>query len=446
MAIDTEPESTLTERAVDAVRSVVARVASLGGTPSAAAAVDTPTWVTRAGWDADESLRTGTPQTAPVRMAVVHHTAGANTYTREEAPGVVRGIYVYHTSGLGWNDIGYNFLIDRFGTIYVGRYGGPREGVVGAHAYGFNTGSTGVALLGTYTSATPSAAALASLEHLLAWKLELHDLDPMGRTTMTCGGTDLYQRGQTVTLPVIAGHRDVNRTVCPGDTLYAKLPELRRAVAARTAASTPAPYTVTFTLSAAEVTAGETVTYAGRVTTATGAAARGKVTVQKRRAPDGAWCDWRTATLAADGGYAVAVAMTTPDRDWQFRVRMPGDALGATGLSAVRALRVSALAPYTVTLTLSASDVKPGTKVIYRGTVKTADGKAGSGSVTLQKRRKGSTQWLAWRTLALRKGAYATTVAMTTPARDWQFRARMPGDALGATGFSPLCGLHVRSR
>ncbi len=164
-------------------------------------------------------------------MAFVHHTAGGNTYTQAEAPAVVRGIYAYHTLGLKWSDIGYNFLIDRFGTVYVGRYGGPRQGVVGAHVYGFNAGSTGVSVMGTYTSLEPPAAALASLHRLLAWKLELHGLDPVGQAKMTCGATDRFTEGQAVTFPVVAGHRDANYTACPGDRLYAGLPAVRQAAA-----------------------------------------------------------------------------------------------------------------------------------------------------------------------------------------------------------------------
>jgi len=344
MAIDTSPDGTVAERALGAVRRIVVTVAAMARTPIASAAVDDPAWVTRAGWGADESLRKEAPVKAPVRMAFVHHTAGANTYTRTEAPGIVRGIYVYHTTGLGWNDIGYNSLIDRFGTIYVGRYGGPRQGVVGAHTYGFNTGSTGVAIMGTYTSATPPAA-MASLEHLLAWKLELHGLDPQGNATMIAGGSDRYTEGQTVTLPVIAGHRDANYTACPGDALYAQLATVRRAVATRLsrAAPAPEPWNVTLALSADQVEVDDSVTYSGTVTDAGGRPGLGTVTVQKRRASGGDWIEWRRADLQADGSYAVAVTMTNR-QSWEVRAKMPADAANLSGYSAIRDLRVTAAA------------------------------------------------------------------------------------------------------
>ena len=119
-----------------------------------------PPIVTRAAWGADEAYRKGLPAYGVVRCAFVHHTVNANTYTRAQAPALVRGIYYYHTQVNGWNDFGYNFLIDRFGTIYEGRYGGVTKAVRGAQVLvGFNSWSTGVALIGTFETVAPSAAA-----------------------------------------------------------------------------------------------------------------------------------------------------------------------------------------------------------------------------------------------------------------------------------------------
>ncbi len=164
-------------------------------------------------------------------MAFVHHTASGNLYSTTDAPALVRGIYAYHTKSLHWNDIAYNFLVDRFGTIYEGRYGGVTRGVVGAHVLGFNTGSTGVSIIGTFTDEAPPAGAVVSLERLLAWKLSIHGLDPAGTADLVSGAKDKYAKGATATFPVIAGHREANFTECPGEVLYGLLPSVRANVA-----------------------------------------------------------------------------------------------------------------------------------------------------------------------------------------------------------------------
>jgi hypothetical protein len=444
VALDTEGDGAPLQTALRGVRRLVATVAGLRLTAPASAAVSEPAWVTRAGWGADESLRSGSVATAPVKMAFVHHTAGGNTYAREDAPAVVRGIYAYHTQTLGWNDIGYNFLVDRFGTIYVGRAGGPRQGVVGAHTYGFNTGSTGVSVMGTYTSAAPPAAATASLEHLLAWKLGLHGVGPEGTATMTCGASEKHTSGQTVTFPVIAGHRDANYTVCPGDAFYAALATLRAQVAARMqhASAVPQPWSVTLSLPAANVTAGTEVTYSGTVKRADGASGSGTATVQKRAASGGSWTDWRTVKLDAKGAYGVTVRMVN-ERVWQFRTRMVGGGASLTAYSPVRELRVTAPKPWVVTLTLPATAVQLDEVVAYSGTVRSATGAPGAGRVTVQKRPASGGTWADWRTATLDpEGAYSVSVKMVNP-RSWRFRARMAADTANLTGTSGVCGLRV---
>jgi hypothetical protein len=199
----------------------------------APAATSAPPIVPRASWGADESIRRGGPTYAPsVRFAVVHHTAGTNGYSRAEAPAVVRAIQLYHVRGNGWNDIGYNFLVDRFGTIYEGRFGGSERNVVGAHALGFNNGSVGVALLGAYGSAAPSRAAQDALARLLAWRLDLAHVDPTGLTTVISGGSERYPAGVPVPLRSVSGHRDTGYTECPGGLLYARLNDIARAAGA----------------------------------------------------------------------------------------------------------------------------------------------------------------------------------------------------------------------
>ena len=187
----------------------------------------------RSGWQADESIRRAKPVYADtLRMAYVHHTAGTNTYSRLEAPAVVRGIEVYHVKGNGWNDIGYNALVDRFGTVYEGRYGGIDRNVVGAHAKGFNTGSFGIAVMGDFRSVDPPAAAVDALVQTLAWRLDLAHVDPLSTLNAISSGNERFVSGIPVFLRAISGHRDTGLTTCPGERLYAQLPTIARRVAA----------------------------------------------------------------------------------------------------------------------------------------------------------------------------------------------------------------------
>ncbi len=191
-----------------------------------------PAIVPRAGWGANELIKRAPPSYAPqVQHAIVHHTAGSNSYTRAESAAIVRGIQTYHVRGNGWNDIGYNFLVDRFGQVFEGRFGGIERAVVGAHAEGFNTGSAGVAVMGNYNATQISAAARAALVQTLAWRLDLAHVDPLRTLSVVSGGNGRFQRGIPVLLRGIVGHRDTGFTTCPGNVLYSQLGALAAEVA-----------------------------------------------------------------------------------------------------------------------------------------------------------------------------------------------------------------------
>ncbi|MEV5386057.1 peptidoglycan recognition protein [Streptomyces sp. NPDC052721] len=191
-----------------------------------------PRIVTRRGWGADESLRErGFVYTKKIKAAFVHHTATGNAYTCAQAPSVIRSIYRYHVQSMGWRDIGYNFLVDKCGTLYEGRAGGVAKAVLGAHTLGFNTNSMGIAVIGTYGATKPSSAAVTAIARLTAWKLGLYGVNPSGKTYLTSGGGNLYPKGKNVRLHVISGHRDGFATECPGKRLYAKLGTARSSAA-----------------------------------------------------------------------------------------------------------------------------------------------------------------------------------------------------------------------
>jgi N-acetylmuramoyl-L-alanine amidase len=203
--------------------------------PSAAEALTRrPRIITRAQWGADPSLMNCTPLVADfLDMGFVHHTAGSNSYTKAQADDVVRGIYAYHTNGRGWCDIGYNFLVDRFGDVFEGRSGGVTNDVIGAAQAGFNTGAFSVSVMGNFDQVRPPAPAVRALDRLLAWRLDVGHVNPSAHTVMISGGgrTTRYPAGTKVKLRTISGHRDTGLTACPGRVLYAMLPAIRSDVA-----------------------------------------------------------------------------------------------------------------------------------------------------------------------------------------------------------------------
>ncbi|HXY71310.1 MAG TPA: N-acetylmuramoyl-L-alanine amidase [Actinomycetota bacterium] len=193
-----------------------------------------PTIISRKGWGADPGKINCFFGYAPaLKMAFVHHTDTPNDYGPSQSAAIVRGIYAYHTDVHKWCDIGYNFLVDRYGRIFEGRQGGEDEPVIPAAVKGFNTDTVSVAAIGTFTTATPPPAMLGSIEHLLAWRLSLAGISPGATAYMESGGGIgvRWKKGTWVHLRTISGHRDANFTSCPGNRLYADLPAIRSAVA-----------------------------------------------------------------------------------------------------------------------------------------------------------------------------------------------------------------------
>ncbi|MEV6161323.1 peptidoglycan recognition protein [Streptomyces sp. NPDC052052] len=202
--------------------------------PAPVSTVPKPPMTSRAGWGADESMSPEEPEyNSTLKAVFVHHTAGTNDYTCAESAAVVRSVYAYHIQAEKWKDIGYNFLVDKCGTIFEGRKGGVDRPVLGAHTYGFNRESTGIAVLGTYTSTTAPSAVTTSVARIAAWKLGQYKGDPAGTTLLTAGangnnnfGTS-FTAGKTYTFNQISGHRDGFNTECPGTKLYGQLPAIR---------------------------------------------------------------------------------------------------------------------------------------------------------------------------------------------------------------------------
>ncbi|BAU97250.1 hypothetical protein N24_2988 [Corynebacterium suranareeae] len=190
-----------------------------------------PKVISRAGWGADESLRCSNPTIDNgVSAITIHHTAGSNNYTEAQAAAQVRGAYSYHAKTLGWCDIGYQSLVDKFGNIYEGRAGGMTKAVQGAHAGGFNQNTWAISMMGDYSSITPSDATINAVGELAGWRAKVAGFDPTGSDTHYSEGTSYsrYGYGQRVTLPNIFAHRDVGLTSCPGDAGYAQMDRIRQ--------------------------------------------------------------------------------------------------------------------------------------------------------------------------------------------------------------------------
>jgi hypothetical protein len=229
------------DRALNEVRGAInSAVISVASLPVAEALAPRPRFVTREEWGANRAEGGCPPRTAPaygsVKAGVIHHTVTANEYSLEEANGIVLGICRYHRNANGWNDIGYQALVDRFGRVYKGRAGGMKKPVVGAQAQGFNSQTTGVSSIGEHDSAAPTAKASAAIVRYLAWKLNRHGVNPVTKKTklVSAGGEATpYPAGTVVTPYRVIGHRRLNSTACPGALLYAQVASLRNRIQKR---------------------------------------------------------------------------------------------------------------------------------------------------------------------------------------------------------------------
>ncbi|MDQ4082573.1 MAG: N-acetylmuramoyl-L-alanine amidase [Actinomycetota bacterium] len=279
--------------------------------------VPQPRVISRSGWGADESLRFDRngkefwpPTFWPIRKLIVHHTATANDDPDPRA--TIRSIYYYHAVVQGWGDIGYNFLVDEAGNVYEGRfsrqYGAGQaptgedesgRGVTGAHAVGYNSGTVGVALLGTLTKRQPSEAAREALERLLAWKAERHAIEAQGASLYTNPVS-----GSERTFPNISGHRDVGATECPGEAFYPSLPRIRSNVVSLLAQPSPA-LTLAVRPRSRRVERGGKAAYTVTVSARGGFA--GKVSLAARALPTGASATFRPRLVAAPGSATATV-------------------------------------------------------------------------------------------------------------------------------------------
>jgi hypothetical protein len=284
------------------------------------AAAGAPRIVTRAQWGADESLKRTSGgcrrRFFGVQQLFVHHTAGSNSVSDPKA--TMRAIYWFHTARRGWCDIGYNFVIDRGGNVYEGRWArrykpweihsseNPRgRAVAGAHVLGFNSGSVGVSLMGNFERAPVPPAMRRSLARLLAWEVDRHGL--------RARGTHLYRNpdtGRMRNLPYIAGHRDAGQTSCPGRYLYSALPGIRRDVQAVIGAG-KTNTAMTFPLAPTDVPYGSPLTLSGTLLTAEGEPIVGASVKLWQKESKETWVPFVTTTTSTEGTFSFSITPQT---------------------------------------------------------------------------------------------------------------------------------------
>jgi len=354
-----------------------------------------PAIVSRAAWGGDLVPPRVLPSFGEVDIAVVHHTESANEYTADQSAGIVLAITKFHRDTRGWNDVGYNFLVDRFGTIFEGRAGGVDLPVIGAHAQGFNSISTGISIIGSFMAVEPPAAAVDAVARLIGWRLPLAGIPVTGQVTVTSGGGSLsrYRSGVQVTLDRICGHRDVGSTDCPGDRLYVDLPSLR----AKTRGLAGAPIVQPeVTLSAAtRVRYGGSVTFEGSVL-APDKTPQPSVPVRiEKRGPAGSWVTIARTTTDADGAFVTSAAWTR------------GGLARATALQSVSLPVSVGVVPALSVAADAATLVGPGL-VTLRGTMRPP------GTVTIVVQRRSAGRWRRVATVS-RKARSTFTIRVRLP-------------------------------
>jgi N-acetylmuramoyl-L-alanine amidase-like protein len=437
-----------TATTADGVRTAIRRAAntavvSLGhlfGASTAQAQGGPPGMVMRDAWGAQDCPPRSAPAYGEVKAAFIHHTVSLNDYSPEEAPGIVLAICRYHRNSNGWNDIGYNFLVDKYGTLYEGRAGGIDQPVVGAQAQGYNTQTTGIANIGTYTDVPQTQEALQAMAALIRWKLPLHGAPTAGTTTLRSGGggTNRYPSGRTITVDRVIGHRDTNSTECPGEMLYAQLTELRRMVGdlspapvlkappsrARTAmAATLAPRLVRY---------GRRVRVNGRLRKAGGKRLAGRrVEVQALRGRT-----WHTVSRLKTSSTGAFTVLLRPKVTRLVRARFRGN--GTLRASASKAVQLIVLP--VVSLEPPPARGAAGTRVRLAGTVKPPSKR--SLVLVVQLRRRG--RWLSpgYKAVRARDGQFS---AAFRPGRQgtWRFYVATIADRFHGRGESRKYQLRV---
>ncbi|MBA2517220.1 MAG: N-acetylmuramoyl-L-alanine amidase [Solirubrobacterales bacterium] len=397
-----KPTAAVARGVTGRLRRRAAAVARGAQTLAPAGAPQPPRVITRAEWGAAAVPPRATAGYGGVQLAFVHHTVTANEYTPQDSAAIVLGIARYHRDSNGWNDIGYNFLVDKYGQVFEGRAGGIGLAVIGAHAQGYNSVSTGVACLGDFRSIPESEPGIAAVTQLLAWKLGLHGVPAEGTVTVTSlgGKANLYRSGTPVTFQRISGHRDGNGTSCPGDGLYGQLPALRALVARRIAPVAASALTLRAAANRVRYPTG--VRLSGQLRFVDGSASGGAPLELQFQAGGGAWRPVGAASVGGDGAWAATAELPASGL---VRAVFPGDG----GRPPVQATPVSVTVLPRLSLQLGARRARRGTTVKVRGVLSPAPA---DGRVQCVLERQVGRRWVTVqrKRVNVRRASYATAL------------------------------------
>lgn len=384
-----------------------------------------PPIIARSSW-ATRSCRPRVPAVfGTVELAFVHHTVSSNHYRPSQSASMVRAICLFHKYGNGWNDIGYNFVVDRFGQIFEAREGGIDEAIVGAQAGGYNTFSSGVALLGNFAAQAPTRRTFEALADLLAWKLALHGIELPGtatvRVTRAGAGYSRYPAGAHVRLQRIAGHRDGDTTECPGSAMYRQLPRLRKEVERRLGPVS------TLSLER-QATAPGSASVGGLLADSAGAPAAGATVEVQTHSTTRPPQTVATATTRPDGTWSADVALAT---NAQLRAVYRGGDSRRAAVSHSLPLAI----PPRISLTTTVPVTIPGGVIDFEGSTQPVKPRATV--VVAQHQPDGSLRTIrSIRAATNDDGSFSCSIAFPD-AGQYQVIAHTAPDDANATGTSP---------
>jgi hypothetical protein len=428
--VNTTGTATVKDRALTRLRTL-ARTAVVSVAP-AWGATSRPRIRPRSDWGAKQ-CPTRRVTYGSVRAAVVHHTVTANEYSRAHVPAAILAVCRFHRNTNGWNDIGYNFVVDRFGQVWEGRAGGVDEAVMGSQAQGYNAQTTGIANLGTFTSVPQTDAAIGAMARLIRWKLGNHGVPTYGTTTLTSAGgpSARYPYGHSRRFRRVIGHQDTGRTACPGQQLYYQLPELRERIGEQRPTGTRVRLTAPFPELAGYSPAG--LTFTGQLIDA-GRLPIAGVTVELQQLGRTGWRTRAEGTTDPEGYFAATAKVK---RYAILRWKFAGDETYRPYRGDGAGIQIAPL----ISLETATTAVAPDEPVELTGTIAPAKTKA---VVLVVERQDESGRWrrVSRKAVTPKRGKFK---AKRTFREEGTYRVSVTfaGDTLNAPAVSPVIELTV---